>query len=39
LRTDGVELTAKMPGLVAAGRRVENDASTHVRNDLWRTGG
>jgi hypothetical protein len=34
LRADGVELPAKMPGLVAAGRRIEDDASAHALNDL-----
>jgi hypothetical protein len=34
LRGDVIQMPAKMPGLVAAGRRVENDASAHAINDL-----
>jgi hypothetical protein len=39
LRADGVELMAEAPGLVAAGRRIKDDASAHARNDLWWAGG
>jgi hypothetical protein len=30
LRTDGIKLTAKVPGFVAAGRRVENHTGAHT---------
>jgi hypothetical protein len=39
LRTDGIKLTAKVPGFVAAGRRVENHTGAHTPNDLWRSAG
>ena len=39
VRPDGVELTAKMPGLVAAGGWIKDDANAHALNDLRRTGG